>query len=153
MIDYQVHENADITFVSLLKQLIHIVHSSEARINIVVICNIITLICQRRNINWAQPDNVCTQIFQIIQLADNALQVSDSIIIAVTEAFGIYLISNFFIPPLFYHNVSSPFLFFLIQSVFHGPFPCGTLEGLDKMPNIAETTGVCNIKNGGVSCP
>ena len=85
------------------EKLIHVIHRTEPRVNIIVICDVISLICERRDINRAQPDDIDAQIPEIIQFADDALQVTDTVAVAVAEAFRINLICYFFIPPLSYH--------------------------------------------------
>ena len=49
----------------------HIIHGAKAGVYIVVIRDIISLIRQGRAVTWRKPDDIHTQVAQIIQFTDN----------------------------------------------------------------------------------
>ena len=103
VVDDKIHKDTDIPSVSLPEEFIHVFHSAEPRIYIVIIRDIISLVSERGDVNRTQPDDIDAQIPEIIQLADNTLKISYAVSVAVTEAFRINLICYFFIPPLSVH--------------------------------------------------
>ena len=107
MVDYQIHENADIAFFRFSDELVHVRHGAETRIDAVVVSDVVALIRKRRDIAGGQPDDVDPQILQIIKLADDALQIADPVPVAVAETLRIYLVGNLSMPPFSIHNQTS----------------------------------------------
>ena len=56
MIDYQVHDNSNITLLSFCDEFIHVLHGSENSCNRLIISNIITIIIHRTIINRRKPN-------------------------------------------------------------------------------------------------
>ena len=79
MIENKIHDDADAAFICLRNQLVHILHGAIGGIDIIIVCNIISVIRLRGNIAGSEPDGANSQIFQVIELRDNPLQVSDAI--------------------------------------------------------------------------
>ncbi len=61
MIDHQIHHNTNPPFFCLFNQSVHIFHGSKHRINLIVICNVISLICTGRQIHRGNPYQVNPQ--------------------------------------------------------------------------------------------
>ena len=59
----------------LFYQLLHILHGTKFLIHLPVISDIVPVVLLRGIIDRAQPDDVNSQVFQIIQLPDNPLQI------------------------------------------------------------------------------
>ena len=108
VVDDEIHEDIHIALLCLGNQLIHIVHRAEARVDIVIIGNIIALIRERRAVDRREPDDVDTELLEIIQFADNALQITDAVAVRVTEALRVNLIGYFFLPPFSFHLCIPP---------------------------------------------
>ena len=108
VIDHEIHQNIQITLMCFLKKPIHIRHGSETGVDLSVIRDIIALIRQWGHINRRKPDDIDTQILQIVKFADDARQITDAVSVAVAETLRIDLISCHLMPPLFFH-VCSPF--------------------------------------------
>ena len=109
VIDHQIHQDVHISFFGFCDQLFHIFHCTEARVDIIVIGNIISFVGQWRRVAGGEPDNVYSQVLQIIKLAYNTGNIADSVPIGIVEALWIDLISYFVMPPFFSHNHTSAF--------------------------------------------
>ena len=105
MVQHQIHNNPDVSFFRLCNQLFHVRKCSEDRVDILIIGNIVAIIVHRRTVNGRKPDRIDTQFFQIRQSFNNALQISDSIPVAVLKASGINLINYRIFPPVFFHDL------------------------------------------------
>ncbi len=99
----KIHQKIHPTRLHLRNQPLHIFHCAKARINLIIIRDIIPLVRQRRLVARREPDNIYSQILQIVQSADNARDITDAVSIGITETLGIYLICNFIVPPLSLH--------------------------------------------------
>ena len=117
VIYHQVHDDIHVSSAGLLQQAVHVLHAAEAGVYSVVIRYVIALVCQGRNIDGREPDDIHAQIFQIIQTGDDARQISDPVPVAVQKALGIDLIGCLVMPPLFFHR-DAPFSAGLIISRF-----------------------------------
>ena len=115
MVDYQIHEKIHVPLAGFCNKLFHLFHGSEPGVNVIIIRNIVPLICQRRAVNRRNPDNIHSQLLQIIQFTDNPSQISYPISIGIQETFGINLICYLIMPPRFFHT---PFLVLSNQSIY-----------------------------------
>ena len=107
VIDDEIHQDVHIAFLGLSNQTVHIVHGTEARVDIIIIGNIVALICERRAVDRREPDNVDTEVFEVIEFADNARKITNAVSVRITEAFWVDLIGCFFVPPFFLHSKNS----------------------------------------------
>ena len=108
VIDDKIHQNRQISFPGLGNQFVHIVHRAETGIDLIIVRNIITLVCQRGLVAGGQPEDVHPQVFQIVQFADNTPQISNAVSGSIKKTFGIDLIGNFSVPPFFLHSSFLP---------------------------------------------
>ena len=108
MVQHQIHNNADAPLLALGNQRVHILHGAKERINGAIVGNVITVIHLRGCAHRTQPDRVNAQLLQIVQSADDAAKVADTITIGILKAFGIQLIKNCRFPPA---------SFFLVQQI------------------------------------
>ena len=104
VVDDEIHQDRHPSLPCLRDQLLHVLHGAESGIDRVIVGYIITFIRQRRLIDRRQPDDIDAQILQIIQFADNALQISDSVAAHVHKALGVNLIGDFVMPPFSFHK-------------------------------------------------
>ena len=88
VVDHQIHKYVHIAFFRLCDQALHIRHGAEAGIDAVVIGNIIALVGQRRAIAGRQPEDIHTQLFQVIQFADNAGNIPDAVAVGIIKLLG-----------------------------------------------------------------
>ena len=108
VIYYKIHKNIHVTFFCLCNQTIHILHGAKTWINVIIIGNIVSLVCQWRTIARRKPDDIHSKILQIIQFLYNSRQIADSVIVCVIKAFRVNLISNFILPPFSIHSKNPP---------------------------------------------
>ena len=108
MVCHKIHQDPDPPFLRFCNQLLHIVHVSKTGINIHVVRHIISIIRHGRWENRTQPDHICSQRRDLIQMPDHTLQIPDSVSIRILKAFGINLISHRSVPPLFFHILKTP---------------------------------------------
>ena len=55
---HQVHQDIHLTFICLSDQFVHIFHSTESRINIIIIGNVISLVCKGGRIDRGNPQDI-----------------------------------------------------------------------------------------------
>ena len=103
VVDHQVHQDRHVSLLGLRDQLFHVFHGAESGVDRVVVRNIISLIRERRLVDRREPHNIDSQVLQVIQLADNTLEVPDPVSVAVHKALGVDLIGYFVMPPLSFH--------------------------------------------------
>ena len=143
MVHNKIHQDIHITFFCLCDQTIHIFHGSKPRINGIIICNIIPLVSKRGFINRRQPQNICTQLFQIIQFTDYSRDISDPVTIGIIKTLRVYLIYHFVMPPFF--HALPPYACLIMQYCFRSkPFFCTIPYNLN--PNfsyMATFAGLC----------
>ena len=146
MIHYQIQHDLQMMLMRLLQQFIEISQSAEFIHDITVITDIVAIIIIRRFVDWAQPQYIHTQAFQVIQLRDDTTQITDAVSVAVAEAAGIYLIYYAFFPPFLIHIVIQPFLLFCLSDIvisrYQGLFPLPLIPLLQPLtaPSVTPFT-------------
>ncbi len=126
MIDYQVHDDFDILFMSLRKQFVEILHRAEFVHDCLIIADIVAVVVIWGLVDGGKPDNVDAKIAQIIQTGGNSLQIADTVSVAVHETAGINLINDRFLPPCFVHVRVSFLLTEVCYTLTSMPPPGGT---------------------------
>ncbi|MNW59382.1 hypothetical protein D3C74_372950 [compost metagenome] len=112
VVQHQVHHQLHSPRVQPLQQLVKILHRTEGGIDFAIIANIITVIMPGRLIDGTHPNHVDPKVLQIIQLGQNAAQISHSVPVRILEADRIDLVHDAFLPPSPLH-VRRPFTIFL----------------------------------------
>ena len=105
MIENHIKHQPDAALIRLGDQLLHVSHRAVARIDIIIIFHIISIVILRRYKERRQPDIVSTKLFDIIQLPDHPAQISKSVLVRITERLRVNLI-NCTLPKIFMHNYS-----------------------------------------------
>ena len=113
VVDYEIHQDLDATFMCLGKQFFVILHCSVVFINLLIIWNIVTIVILWRLKHRRNPQHIYAKFFQIIKFLYDSSDISNAISIAVIKTFRIYLIYDAFFPPFFLHAIwASCFLWF-----------------------------------------
>ena len=99
----QVHDDVEVPFFGLQEKAVHILHGTEARVYIIVIGDVVPLVGQGRAVDRRQPYNIHAEIFEIIELFNDAWNISDPVAVGIIETFGINLVCDFIVPPLSFH--------------------------------------------------
>ena len=103
VVDHQVHEDRHVPLFCLRDQLLHVLHGAKAGIDGIIVGDIVSLVRQGGPVDGGEPDDIDAQPLQIIQFADDPLQVSDAVPVAVHKTLGIDLIGDFVMPPFSLH--------------------------------------------------
>ena len=111
VIYHQIHKDVHLSFFRFCDQPVHILHGPKPRINRIIICNVISLVCKGRFIDRGKPEDICSQFLQIIKLADDSRDIPDPISVGIIKALGVYLIYHLVMPPFSFHFNSSLCLF------------------------------------------
>ena len=93
----------DTLFVGDTEQFLRILQRAVARRHRLVVTDIVTGIGKGRIVKRIQPQGVAAQTFDIVQLLDNALQVTDAVTVGVIKGLGIDLIENRVFQPVCSH--------------------------------------------------
>src|SRR4026209_104213 len=98
VVKHQIHDHLDVTLVRFFQKMFEIFHSSILGIDRVIVGHIITVI-GRGWVDGHQPEAPDSQIVQIIQLFDDAVEIADAVAIAVTKGTDEDLIEYRVVPP------------------------------------------------------
>src|SRR5690348_16680483 len=85
MVDHQVRDDTDAAVARGLRKLDEIPQCAIARVNAVVIANVITMVPARRRIERLQPDAVYVQSRQVIQLSRQTDKIANAVAVSVRE--------------------------------------------------------------------
>ena len=85
MIDDQIKNQPNASLVAFLDELLSVLESAEGRVHIFIVRDIIPIVLLWRFVVWAQPEDVHTEIFEVIELGDYTRDVTYTITIAVFE--------------------------------------------------------------------
>ena len=109
MVYDQIHEDLNATFMCFLKKLFIILHGSIFVIDPAVIGNIIAIVILRRFQHGGDPENIYSQLLQIVQFFYNSGNITNSVSVAVVKTSRVDLIYHTFFPPVFFHVKWPPF--------------------------------------------
>src|SRR3954452_14145468 len=99
VVRHEVEDHAQPAPMHFVEQAIELLHRSEDRMNSAIIRYVIAEVRHGRGINWRDPDRIDTQIHQVIDAAANAIQIADSIPVAVLKRPRIDFINYCILPP------------------------------------------------------
>ena len=102
MVQNQIHDNGDTSFMRTVAESIPVFHSSEFFHDREVIRNIVTVIHIRRSIDRRHPYCIDAKLLQIIQLLNHSLQITDSIIVAIFKTSWVNLVDHQIFIPVFF---------------------------------------------------
>jgi len=86
VVDHQFGDDTDSPFVGLTHEQLEILEGPIARMNAVVIGDVVAVVLERRRIEGQQPDRGDSQVFQVIELAHEPLEIPDAVAAAVQES-------------------------------------------------------------------
>ncbi|CCX63776.1 putative uncharacterized protein [Firmicutes bacterium CAG:791] len=104
VIDNEIHQDVHVALFGFGDQTVHVVHCAKARVDAVIIGNIVALIGKRRAVDRGEPDNIDAELLEIIELADDAGEITDAVSVGIIEALRVDLIGCFCVPPFFLHS-------------------------------------------------
>ena len=103
----EVHHDADPLAARGVKQPLDILVRPKARINPVIVRNIISPVLKRRAVARIEPDRVAPQLRNVIQLFYNTGNIPHTVPVGIVKTGGIHLVKHGRIKPLVLHDLSS----------------------------------------------
>ena len=100
VIDHQLGDHAQSTAMRLAKEDLEIAERTVARMNGRVISDVVTVVAKRRRVERQQPENVDTEILEVVEFPGETLEVTDAIRIRVKERFDVRLIDDPVLVPI-----------------------------------------------------
>ena len=94
MIDDQLGDDAQLAAVRLAHKGLEIGHPAVGRIDVLVLGDIVSVVAQRRRIEWQQPQRRDPEILQIVEPAGQPLEIADAIVVGVEECLDVQLIDQ-----------------------------------------------------------
>ena len=90
----QVEQDAHITLVGFVQQMLEVLHGAVARGYPAIVAYVVARVHERRIIYGIEPYGVASETLDIIELQRDAAQVAYAVGIGIVKALGIYLIKN-----------------------------------------------------------
>ena len=113
---HQVKQHTDALLMRGPEQRGGVLVRAVARGDLFVVAHIIARILERRIKAGVDPKGVAPQLFDVIQLFDNPLQIADAIPVGIIKALGVNFVKNCVFQPLFQNNPSYYFLSLCAES-------------------------------------
>ena len=102
MVDNKIQNDPDTKLMSFSDQLIHILVTSETRVDFTVITDIVTVVVLWGVKNRAEPDHIDPKVLKVGELFNNTLEIAEAVSVGVLKASWINLIYNGILPPIFH---------------------------------------------------
>jgi hypothetical protein len=118
VIRHQVDDHPDAAVAGLPDEVVEVGQRAEPGIHGRVVADVVTAVVQRRRVERGQPDRVHAQRGQVVQAADEAGEVADSVAVVIGETARVHLVHDCAGPPLTIGYIHSVFLS-LCPSVMH----------------------------------
>lgn len=99
MVHHQVHEQFHAALMASLDQILDICDRAIFGGDGLVVGNIISHVDLGRFVRGAEPDDIYTQLLDVIQLGDDSRDIADTVIVGVFERSGPDLVNRCFLPP------------------------------------------------------
>lgn len=98
MIHDQIHENLDSFRMSLLQQPLHVRNGSILGVDVLVVGDVISVVFVGRDENGRNPNDINAESLELVQLVDDAVDVSVTVVVGVFERLGIDLVDDGLLP-------------------------------------------------------
>ena len=99
VIGHKIDDHLEIALVGLLDKSIECLQVTEDGIDIAVIANVVTKVGHWGGIEGRELYSIHPEPAQVFELGNNALQITDTIAIAVFETAGVNLVNHAWLPP------------------------------------------------------
>src|SRR5882724_1572589 len=94
MINYEFRDHAKVTSMCSVQERTEIIERAETRINIKIIGDVVAVVAQRGRIKWQQPDCGDPQLLKVIQLFDQAAEITHPVAVAIAESLNVQLVDD-----------------------------------------------------------
>lgn len=122
MVNDQIHDELHPAGMDPLEQAVKVLHGAELLHDCPVIADIIAVIVVRRIIDRRAPDGIDAQVFEVVELFINTVQVADPIAVGIFKGARIDLIEHGLLPPLVrdVSIVGRRDVLFAVEQIQHG---------------------------------
>ena len=95
----QIHNDLQAALVRFGKQLIHIFHRAEQRVDILIVGDIVAVIVLRGLVDGGEPQHIHAKTCKIVKTTGDALDVANAVAIGILEGTRVNLIDHRIGPP------------------------------------------------------
>ena len=99
MIHDQVENQPHAALMHALQQPVEIGHGAELRHDPLIVADVVPVIVVGRRVHRADPDKIDAEIFQVIELFNNPVEIANTVAVAVFKAARINLVGRRLFPP------------------------------------------------------
>jgi hypothetical protein len=103
VVDDQVRDQLEAALVHGRQQPVEVGQRAEARVDVLVVADVVAAVVPRRPVDRRQPDHVDAELDQVVQLRLDPGQVADAVPVRVGEAARIDLVDDGALPPRLGH--------------------------------------------------
>ncbi len=99
VVDNQFDNNFQISVVGFFDECLQLLNVAVGRIDAVIVSNVVAVVAQRRGVERQQPDGRHAEVFEVVQLFHDALEITDAIAVAVAKGLDVEFVYNgIFVP-------------------------------------------------------
>ena len=99
VVDDELGDHPQLSPLGLLHEAAEILHRAEIGIDVAVVGNVVAVVAPRRWIERQQPQRGDAEILEIVQLAGQAGEIADAVVVAVGERLDVKLIDDRVLEP------------------------------------------------------
>ena len=81
VVHHHVHEHADLALVGFGNETVEVGHGAVFGIDGFVVGDVVAEVDLRRWVTGGEPDGIDAELFQVVQMSGNALQVADAVVV------------------------------------------------------------------------
>ena len=100
VVDDEVHHQLHPARVQRRDQLVELLQRAEERVDVLVVGDVVAVVGHRRAVDRAQPDDVDAEQLEVVEVGQDAAEVTDPVAVAVGEAARVDLVDDGGLPPV-----------------------------------------------------
>ena len=100
VVDDQLGDDADAALVRLVHEALEVLDRAVARMDALVVRDVVAVVAQRRRIEGQQPQRVDAEPLQVVELARQPGKVADAVVVAVEEGADVRLVDDRVLVPV-----------------------------------------------------
>jgi hypothetical protein len=99
VINHEIENHTHATAVTFLNDGLHIFNRAIRLVYSLVVANVIAHVDLRAFVHGRNPDDIYSEVFEVVNFGDNAWKITNPVIVRVFETRWIYLIDRAIFPP------------------------------------------------------
>ena len=99
VVDHEVHQQLHAAPMDVGQQLVEVLESAEQRVDVLVVADVVAVVVHRRAVDRRQPDDVDTELLEVVEVLPDADEVADPVTGRVGEAARVDLVDDGRAPP------------------------------------------------------